>query len=220
MLVRYVNVFKLFFLFKMNTLKKFRSSYKKLADIWGYRTEADPNYEDLTEGDLRQFQHLTDFIMRYLSEGYYYENDVKTMYGVDFYKEGSEFNVTDKVFHKYLKLCGPYFLKNRDTISNAYDYLTECPKSVDCTLLKISLKWMKIVLLYFEIYKSGKKCSIKKFTRMIKAAAIKICKSNSNTVQDAIERVYHSASNKIVSIKKYLLRKEFCKIVDKYKSSV
>ena len=182
------------------SLSEFATRFKVLHEKWGYRWDTDPNYENKTNGDLRQFQHLTDYIMRFLSQnGNVYETDVKTMFGVDFYTPGREFNISDAALEKYLKDCGPYFMENRETCKQAYTYLKSCSPSSTRCLLQLSLRWMKIIRKYYMRYRKKKKLSIKSFTKLIKATAISECreyikemfgdKINANSVKDAIQQI-------------------------------
>ena len=177
------------------TLDNFRSRYLTIHELWGYRYETEPNYETLTEGDLRTFQHLTDFVMRFLAQGFTTLVDVQTMFGVDFfYKEGAEYNLTDQALTLYLKTCGPFFRKHRDLCKEAYAYVKRCPPSKQRCYLLISFKWMKII----RVYMKKKKTKIKSFARDIQASAIQECARyvrlhgvmlDVNSVQEAIEEI-------------------------------
>ena len=79
------------------TLAKFQEKFKVLHEKWGYGYDADPNYETITHGNFRVFQHLTDCLMRYLYRGCTTLVDQRTMRDVVFYKAGGLFNVTDVV---------------------------------------------------------------------------------------------------------------------------
>jgi len=160
------------------SLSEFATRFKVLHERWGYRWDTDPNYETLTYGDLRQFQHLTDYIMRFLAQnGNIFDSDVDTMFGVKFYIRGSRFNVTDAALTKYIKDCGPYFKANRKVCKQAYDYLKTCPPSSTRCLLQVSLQWMKIVRKYRMRYKKKKDIKISSFTKLIKATAILECRA-------------------------------------------
>lgn len=178
------------------SIDKFRSKYMHLHELWGYRYNANPNYENLTRGDLRSFQHLTDFFMRFLAQGYSTFADVETMFGVDsFYNEGSDFNVTNQALEDYCHRCGPYFRDQRYTCKNALKYLVKCPPSKLRCYLIISLRWMRVV----RVYTKKKRAKIKSFTRDIRATAIRECEMyalqahnfilDANTVQKAIEEL-------------------------------
>lgn len=182
------------------SLQGFADQFKVLHEKWGYRWDTDPNYENMTNGDLRQFQHLTDYIMRFLSQnGNVHDSDVNTMFGVDFYTPGSNFNVPDTALKKYLKDCGPYFMKNRETCKQAYAYLKTCPPSSTRCLLQVSIRWMKINRKYYMRYRKKKNIKISSFTKLIKATAISECrgyvkemfgdKIKANSVKDAIRQV-------------------------------
>lgn len=161
------------------SLSEFATRFKVLHERWGYRWDTDPNYETLTCGDLRQFQHLTDYIMRFLAQnGNIFDSDVDTMFGVKLYIRGSRFNVTDAALTKYIKDCGPYFKANRKVCKQAYDYLKTCPPSSTRCLLQVSLQWMKIVRKYRMRYKKKKDIKISSFTKLIKATAILECRAH------------------------------------------
>lgn len=182
------------------SLQGFADQFKVLHERWGYRWDSDPNYEKRTEGDLRQFQHLTDYIMRFLSQnGNVFETDVRTMFGVDFYTPGSHFNVTDAALEQYLKDCGPYFKANRAICKQAYTYVKTCPPSSTRCLLQVSLHWMKMIRKYYIRYEKKKKLSIKSFTKLIKSTTISECRSyidkeyadslDARSVREAIQKV-------------------------------
>lgn len=182
------------------SLQGFADQFKVLHEKWGYRWDTDPNYENMTNGDLRQFQHLTDYIMRFLSQnGNVYDSDVKTMFGVDFYTPGSAYNVTDAALAKYMEACGPYFKENRETCKQAYNYLKKCPPSSTRCLLQIALHWMKMVRKYYIRHKKQKPVQIESFTKVIKSTAIYECRAyiketfgdnlEANSVKDAIREV-------------------------------
>lgn len=182
------------------SLSEFATRFKVLHERWGYRWDTDPNYENITNGDLRQFQHLTDYIMRFLSQnGNIFESDVSTMFGVKFYIRGSRFNVTDAALTKYIKDCGPYFKANRKVCKQAYDYVKTCPPSSTRCLLQVSLQWMKIVRKYRMRYKKKKDIKLSSFTKLIRATAISECRAyiketfgdelRATSVKDAIKQV-------------------------------
>lgn len=182
------------------SLLEFATRFKVLHERWGYRWDTDPNYETKTNGDLRQFQHLTDYIMRFLSQnGNIFESDVDTMFGVKFYIHRSAFNVTDAALTKYIKDCGPYFKANRKVCKQAYDYLKTCPPSSTRCLLQVSLQWMKINRKYYMRYKKKKDLKISSFAKLIKASAILECRTyiketfgdniKATSVKDAIKQV-------------------------------
>jgi len=160
------------------SLSEFATRFKVLHERWGYRWDTDPNYETKTNDVLRQFQHLTDYIMRFLSQnGNIFDADVNTMFGVKFYIPRSAFNVTDAALTNYIKDCGPYFKANRKVCKQAYDYLKTCPPSSTRCLLQVSLQWMKIVRKYRMRYKKKKDIKISSFTKLIKATAILECRT-------------------------------------------
>ena len=182
------------------SLPEFVTLFKVLHERWGYSWDTDPNYENKTNGDLRQFQHLTDYIMRFLSRnGNTFDEDVRTMFGVTFYIPRSDFNVTDNALTKYLKECGPYFKANRKLCKQAYDYVKTCPPSSTRCILQVSLKWMRMVRKYYIRYRKQKKNKISSFTKLIKATAISECRAyieesfgdtlNARSVKDAIRQV-------------------------------
>ena len=182
------------------SLSEFATRFKVLHERWGYRWDTDPNYEFLTNGELRQFQHLTDYIMRFLAQnGNIFDSDVNTMFGVKFYIRGNSFSVTDAALTKYLKDCGPYFKANRKVCKQAYDYLKTCPPSSTRCLLQVSLQWMKVVRKYRMRYKKNKNIKISSFTKLIKATAILECRTyiketfgdkiKAKSVKDAIKKV-------------------------------
>ena len=182
------------------SLSEFATRFKVLHERWGYRWDTNPNYETKTKGYLRQFQHITDYIMRFLAQnGNIFDSDVDTMFGVKFYIRGSRFNVTDAALTKYIKDCGPYFKANRKVCKKAYDYLKSCPPSSTRCLLQVSLQWMKIVRKYRMRYKKKKNIKISSFTKLIKATAILECRTyiketfgdkiKAKSVKDAIKQV-------------------------------
>ena len=181
------------------SLEEFRRNFKVLQENWGYRFNTDPNYEDRTQGDLRPFQHLTDYIMRYLEQGFETDSDVRTMFGVDFYKSGRAFNVTDAALKTYLEQCGPFFTDNRDTCKTAYAYLKGCDASSTRCLLQVSLRWTAVIRKYVQRLVKGKDIEISSFTDEIKKAALKECisylrkehdaKLRAKNVEDAIREV-------------------------------
>ena len=133
--------------------------------------------------------------MRFLAQGYTTWVDVETMFDVDyFYKERSEYNLTDQVLELYLKTCGPFFRKHRDLCKEAYAYVKKCPPSKQRCYLLISFKWMHII----RVYMKKKKVKIKSFARDIRASAIQECaryaQANDivlevNSVREAIEEI-------------------------------
>lgn len=186
------------------SLQGFVDRFKTLQENWGYRenNNSHSKYEEITnkKTSLRQFQHLTDYIMRFLEQnGNVFETDVRTMFGVDFYKPGNPFNVTDAALKQYLKDCGPYFKANRAICKQAYTYVKTCPPSSTRCLLQVSLQWMKMIRKYYIRYVKKKKLSIKSFTKLIKSAAISECRSYVNdefadsldarSVKEAIQEV-------------------------------
>jgi len=181
------------------SLEEFRTNFKVLHENWGYRFNTEPNYEDRTQGDLRPFQHLTDYIMRYLEQGFVTEPDVRTMFGVDFYKSGRTFNVSDAALRTYLEQCGPFFIDNGDACKNAYAYLKPCDPSSTRCLLQVALRWTAVVRKYVRRLAIGKDIEISSFTDKIKKAALKECKIylrkehaaklQAKNVEDAIREV-------------------------------
>ena len=177
------------------TLDNFRETFKVMHEKWGYGfdTYPNPNYEDITHGNFRVFQHLTDCLMRYLYNGLGTLVDQLTMTDVVFYKEGSEFNVTDSVFRSYLEQCGPFFKRNRNEELQAYRYLKRCgPSSLAC-LLRVSLKWARLVRIYAKNHAEGNLVTISRFTQDIKfAALVEIGKyldeEHSEDIQDAVDK--------------------------------
>lgn len=173
------------------TLAEFREKFKPMHMLWGYRFEADPNYENLTANDLRQFQHLTDYLMRFL-EGGFVKDDARTMIAVDFYKEGREFNVTDAVFRSYLDQCGDFFLDNRNEEIRAYRYLKKCDPSSTTCLLRVSLKWARVVRVYAKNHREGTPVTISGFTEEIRATALTEIENyleaeHSDDIEDAVD---------------------------------
>lgn len=181
------------------SLEQFRTNFKVLHENWGYRFNTEPNYEDRTEGDLRPFQHLTDYLMRYLQQGFVTESDVRTLFGVDFYKSGRAFNVSDAALITYLEQCGPFFSANRDTCKTAYAYLKGCDPSSTRCLLQVSLRWAAVVRKYVRRLELGNEIKISGFTKKIKKVTLKECKTylrkehgarlRAKNVEDAIQEV-------------------------------
>ena len=175
------------------TLAEFREKFKVMHEKWGYGYAADPNYETITHGNFRAFQHLTDCLMRYLYRGYTNLVDQLTMTDVVFYKPGGEFNVTENVFKSYLEQCGPFFINNRNTELKAYKYLKKCdPSSITC-LLRVSLKWARVVRIYATNHKEGTPVTISGFTDEIKSAALTEIEQyldveHSDDIEDAVEK--------------------------------
>lgn len=153
------------------SLEQFRTNFKQLHENWGYGFNTEPNYEDISHGTFRPFQHLTDFLMRYLYNGAGSEGDQKTMKDVVFYDPNREqmFNVTDAVLISYLKKCGPFFIDNRIACKGAYAYVKGCdPSSIRC-LLQVALKWTAVVRKYVRRLRLGKAIKISDFTTRIKS---------------------------------------------------
>ena len=180
------------------TLADFREEFKSMHVEWGYGIEDDPNsekpnYERITHGDFRQFQHLTDCLMRFLYRGDTMLVDQLTMTDVVFYKPGGEFNVTDAVFRSYLEKCGPFFINNRNKELRAYRFLKKCdPSSITC-LLRVSLKWARVVRKYAKKHAEGNTVTISDFTEKIKAAALReideyLEEWHSDDIEDAVEK--------------------------------
>jgi len=175
------------------TLAKFQEKFKVLHEKWGYGYDADPNYETITHGNFRVFQHLTDCLMRYLYRGCTTLVDQRTMRDVVFYKAGGLFNVTDVVFRSYLEQCGPFFINNRNNELRAYKYLKKCdPSSITC-LLRVSLKWARVVRLHAKDHAEGKTVTISGFTNEIRAAALTEIEQyleaeHSDDIEDAVEK--------------------------------
>ena len=157
-------------LFINMSLEQFRTNFKVLHENWGYGFITEPNYEDISHGTFRPFQHLTDFLMRYLYNGVGSEGDQKTMKDVVFYDPNREqmFNVTDAVLISYLKKCGPFFMDNRLACKDAYAYVKDCdPSSIRC-LLQVALKWTAVVRKYVKRLEKKKPIKISDFTGRIK----------------------------------------------------
>ena len=167
----------------MRDLVTFRERFKVLRQKWGYRYEADPNYEEMTVGDLRQFQHLTDYLMRFLAQGFVTDTDVKTMIGVDFYippRDGelvNPFSVPSEVLKKYLTDCGPFFMEYTKTCMDAKKYLRRCPASMEKCLLMVALSWTSVVRKHVRKLNNEQDISIRKFTKKIKKAALDECRT-------------------------------------------
>lgn len=128
----------------------FRAEYERIRLAWGYRVEgSETNYENLTDNTtLRQFQHITDFIMRFLTQGFFDEIDIITMENVVFYSEENAFNVTDEALAEYIDKCGPFFSEYTNVFTDAYEFLSKCRGSLEKCLLQVSLKWMSVVHKY------------------------------------------------------------------------
>ena len=175
------------------TLAKFREKFKVLHENWGYGFAADPNYEAITHGNFRVFQHLTDFLMRYLYHGFTTLVDQQTMTDVVFYKRGSEFNVPDAVFRSYLDQCGKFFLDNRNEELAAHKYLKRCDPSSTTCLLRVSLKWARVIRKNAEKHAKGTPVTISGFTEDIKAAALTEIEKyldvqHSDDIENAVEK--------------------------------
>ena len=166
------------------SLASFQKEFKILHEKWGYHWEADPNYEDLTANDLRQFQHLTDYLMRFLAQGYVGVGDVETMFGVDFYKPPPRdaFNVTSQALKTYLKTCGPFFMEYQQKCVDAKKYLKTCPPSVERCFLTVALSWTRVVRKFVRKLYAEKDISIMEFTEKIKNAALNECEKYLNKV--------------------------------------
>ena len=124
----------------VHTLEEFLNIYEDLYKMWGYRhEEANPNYEAITHsGNLRSFQSLTDFLMRYLQQKYVFECDMQKMN-----IETRDFTCIDAAngaLQRYLDLCGPFFKDTEQTCICAYEYLLGCDQNEKVYLLRISLK--------------------------------------------------------------------------------
>lgn len=183
----------------MKRLADFREQFKELHEKWGYRYEAEPNYEELTANDLRQFQHLTDYLMRFLQQGAAYSTDVRTMVGVDFYVRGRPFNVSAEALENYLRVCGPFYTANEQKCKDAKKFLKKCRPSMERCLLSISLRWTSVVRMYVRKQNKGKEIRISSFTTAIKKAALEECEKylkkvhgrtlRADNIEGAIEEV-------------------------------
>jgi hypothetical protein len=180
------------------TIDDFRKKFMSMQVEWGYGLKPDPNserpnYERITHGNFRVFQHLTDCLMRFLYHGVTLLTDQLTMTDVVFYKEGGEFNVRDDVLESYLQQCGPFFINNRNKEIRAYRYLKKCdPSSITC-LLRVSLKWARVVRVYATKHADREKVTIIGFTEAIKAAALTEIENyldewHSVDIEDAVDR--------------------------------
>lgn len=181
------------------SLIEFRSKFKVLYEKWGYRFKTNPNYEARTRGDLRPFQHLTDYLMRYLQQGFVMESDVRTMIAVDFYVAGRDFNVSDAALRTYLELCGVFFRENRDTCTSAYAYLSHCEPSSTRCLLQIAFRWAAVVWSYVVKLDKGENINIRDFTETIYVTTLTECKlyiegvhgigQNAGNIEEAIQEI-------------------------------
>jgi len=185
------------------TLQQFADRFKVLHESWGYRYPGGNHsaYEDMTHNGLDEFQHLTDYFMRFLQQdAYVSESDVRRLFiDSNFYVEGGSFNMTDEIFARYLDQCGPYFKTNRSLCKQAYKYLARCPPSSTRCFLQVSLQWMKVIRKYYERYIKKKEIRIRNFKRLLKATAIAECQRyvqrefgdslEVNTIREAIVQV-------------------------------
>ena len=185
------------------SLAEFTDKFKVLHERWGYRYPGTDHsaYEDKTHQGLHEFQHLTDYIMRFLAQDAYASpGDVRRMFiDSNFYVDGGDFNMTDETFAQYLEQFGPYFKANRSLCREAYEYVKTCPPSSTRCLLQVSLQWMKVIRKYYMRYMKKKKCHIRSFKRLLKATAIAECRMyiqneygdtiEATTVQEAIVQV-------------------------------
>ena len=185
------------------SLAEFADKFKVLHERWGYRYPGTDHsaYEDKTHQGLNEFQHLTDYIMRFLAQDAYASPvDVRRMFiDSNFYVDGGDFNMTDETFAQYLEQCGPYFKANRSLCREAYKYVKTCPPSSTRCLLQVSLQWMKVIRKYYMRYMKKKPCHIRSFKRLLKATAISECRMyiqneygdtiEATTVQEAILQV-------------------------------
>lgn len=185
------------------SLAEFVDKFKALHEKWGYRYPGTDHsaYEDKTHQGLGEFQHLTDYFMRFLAQDAYASpGDVRRLFiDSNFYVEDGNFNMTDDVLVRYLKECGPYFKANRSLCKKAYKYLLRCPPSSTRCFLQVSLQWMKVVRKFHMRYQKNKECSIRSFKRLLKATAIAECqmfikkeygdKLEATTIQEAMLQV-------------------------------
>ena len=187
----------------MKTLENFAIKYEGLREVWGYRFDIQPNYENMTKDNLRPFQHITDYFMRFLTQRFATDVDEKTMHiEYDIYVKGAAFNASDDALEQYLKKCGPYFKGTRKACTNALKYLLKCPPSSTRCFLQVSLRWMKVVRIYYQRYLNKIPIRIRNFKKLLKATAIAECREylknnfnidlEVNTVKEAMEKVKES----------------------------
>jgi len=128
------------------TQPKTLDGFKEFNEIqlaWGYDAQANHSkYEEMCVGDLRQFQHITDYIMRFFARGVF-DEDIELFSGIDTWT--GNFSIPQHVWLQYIQVTAPYYEATRDLRAEAAEYLCECPKDVVQSLLTISLQWMDAV---------------------------------------------------------------------------
>ena len=125
------------------TLDGFKTEFNEIQLAWGYDAQANHSkYEEMCVGDLRQFQHITDYIMRFFARGVF-DEDIALFSGIDTWT--GNFSIPQHVWLQYIQVTAPYYEATRDLRAEAAEYLCECPKNVVQSLLTISLQWMDAV---------------------------------------------------------------------------
>ena len=185
------------------TLDDFALRFKTLQEEWGYFYPGGSHsaYELKTHSNgFREFQYLTDYIMRFLANGFSNISDAKTLkIEYNFYREGSEYNMPDSKLTQYLEEIGPFFAKHRQMCTDAYEYIKLCPQSRERCFLQVSLQWMKTIRLYYKKFRKNKPVTVKRFKQSLKAKAIRECREymrtqhehtlDVNSVDEAIDEV-------------------------------
>lgn len=189
------------------SLEEFQVKFKAIQTIWGYDADANHTaYEDMCVGDFRQFQHITDYIMRFFARGVFYQ-DTLVFSGVDYWT--GNFALPQYVWLQYIIKFAPYFNETRALRAEAAKYLETCPDDTVKTLLTISLQWMEVIDERIE-YMSVP-ALVDQFQRIAHATV----GGTGGTVETAIETITHSASRASRS----RVKKEYLKIVRRHRHS-
>lgn len=128
----------------------FKDNYKFLQENWGYRTndgDHDKFEAKIDTPQLRWYQSLTDFIMRYFQQKNIPSYDYEVMDNIELIPRNS--------LKTYMNLCRSYFLENKDLIEAAHKALKSkgptVPTGPTGRFLKINLEWMMYISKLSEI---------------------------------------------------------------------
>lgn len=188
------------------SLEEFQVKFKAIQTVWGYDADANHTaYEEMCVGDFRQFQHITDYIMRFFARGVHYE-DTRVFNGVDYWT--GNYALPQSVWLQYIAQFAPYFNETRALRAEAAQYLETCPDDTVKTLLTISLQWMEVI--DERIEHMSVPALVDQFQRIAHATVGTV--GTVGTVETAIDTITHSASRSRV-------KKEYLKIVRRHRHS-
>lgn len=191
------------------SLEEFQVKFKAIQTVWGYDADANHTaYEERCVGDFRQFQHITDYIMRFFARGVHYE-DTRVFNGVDYWT--GNYALPQSVWLQYIAQFAPYFDETRALRAEAAEYLETCPDDTVKTLLTISLQWMEVI--DERIAHMSVPALVDQFQRIAHATT-----GTGGTVETAINTITHSAS-RASRAPRSNVKKEYLKIVRRHRHS-